>query len=78
VKSDKTVLFLALGGENKGSGGTSDPHFLYQVHMGAAFQTHRDEPIVESGGHLGVGMGLTDQPVAVGSTFHIKFQHQGW
>jgi len=42
--------------------------------MASAFQTHRDETVIQGGGYLVVGVGLTDQPLAVGSPFHVKFQ----
>jgi hypothetical protein len=68
------VLFLSVGRENEGGGSSPYTHLLHQIHMAPAFQTHRDEAVIEGLGNFLVGMGLTDQPVAVGSPFHVKFQ----
>lgn len=71
----ETVLLLPVRGKNEGGGGSPDTHLLHQIHMTPAFQTHRDEAVIQGGGHFVVGVGLTDQPRAVGSPFHVKFQY---
>ena len=42
--------------------------------MIAAFQAYWDEALVQGLNHGGVLVGLTDQPAAVGSPLHKKFQ----
>jgi len=71
------VHFPAFRGKNQGGGRAPDAELLHQVHVLAAFQAHRDEAGIQGLSHLRVGVGLPDQPRAVGSAFQMQLQNQG-
>ena len=76
-KTHKTVLLLAVRGKHQGGGRPPDSHLLHQVHVIAPLQAHRNEALIQSFYYRRILMGLTDQPAAMGSPFHIEFQGQG-
>ena len=70
------MLLLPLRGEQEGGGRAGDLKLPHQVHVAAAFQAYRDETFVQGLNHGRVLVGLPDQPAAVGSAIHKKFQGQ--